>query len=228
MARRKWNWLAARVSVLALPLAASCVDDAVSLRVECAIIPETDDTGCVFDPAGSCLIEGRMNVAPGAATYYQGAVRVTNALKARARDIPVQSETNGIAITEFEVEVLNTAGGRITFDGLPNPFTIQTSGFIPVGGSGIAAGEFLPTGYVNQIRVAEGSDNPLGQVVVSLIVRGKTQGDVEVETAAWQWPIRLFSISVTDRSVCTVFDDAVCNIGQDTFVSACANQSPAP
>jgi hypothetical protein len=226
MARRKWNWLAARVSVLALPLAASCVDDAVSLRVECAIIPETDDTGCVFDPAGDCLLEGRMNVA--SAAYYHGSVRVTNALKPRARDIPVQSETNGISITEFEIEVLNTAGGRIKFDGLPNPFTIQTSGFIPVGGTGIAAGEFLPTGYVNQIAVAEASDNKLGQVVVSLIVRGKTQGDVEVETAAWQWPIRLFSIDPTDRSECTVFDEAVCNIGQDAFVGACRNQSPAP
>jgi hypothetical protein len=229
MARRFKNSLAGRALALALPLLgapllASCVDDSASLRVECSIIPEVNDNVCVFDPGGDCLLEGRLNIL--AATYYHGTLRLTNGLRARARNIPVQAETNGIDVREFEVEVLNTAGGRIKFTNLPNPFTVKTSGWIPVGGSGVASGEFLPTGYVNQIKAAEMGTNPLGQIVVSVIVRGKTQGDVDVETAPWHWPIRLFQINPNDRDECQLFDEGICNFGQDDYVAACRDQTP--
>src|SRR4051812_27531537 len=106
MARRMSTLLATGVA-LVMPLAGtSCVDDSVTIRVECSIVPESSDTGCTFDPSGSCLLEGRLNIA--SAAYYHGAVRIVNALKSRENDVPVQAETNGISITEFEIEVLNT------------------------------------------------------------------------------------------------------------------------
>jgi hypothetical protein len=223
MARRMSTMLAAGAVALATPFAStSCVDDSVSIRVECSIKPEADDTGCAFDPGGTCLLEGRLNIA--SAVYYHGAVRVTNALKSRASDVPVQGETNGIQITEFEIEVLNTAGGRLAFKNLPNPFRIATSGFIPVGGAGIGSGDFLPTAYVKQLATQEMGANMLGQIIVSLIVRGKTQGDVDVETAPWHWPIRLFNLPPTPPK-CQLFDSAVCNTGQDDYVNACSDQT---
>ena len=228
MARRISNSLARRALVwaplLGAPILASCADDSVSLRVTCAIIPEVDENICTFEADGACLLEGKLNIL--SATYYHGTLSMTNGLSPRERDIPVQGETNGIEVREFEIEVLNTAGGRIRFSGLPNPFTVKTSGWIPVGGAGVASGEFLPTGYVNQIAAAEMGDNPLGQIVVSVIARGWTQGDVEVETAPWQWPIRLFQINPRSRDQCVIFEDGVCNPGQDNYVAACADQTP--
>jgi hypothetical protein len=228
MARRISNSLAGRALALAATLVgaslvASCADDSVSLRVQCAIIPEVDNNICTFDPNGDCLLEGKLNVL--SATYYHGTLSLRNGLRARSRNIPVQAETNGIAVYEFEVEVLNTAGGRIKFSNLPNPFTVKTSGWIPVDGTGVASGEFLPTGYVSQIKAAEMGANPLGQIVVSVVVKGKTQGDVDVETAPWQWPIRLFQLNPNGAD-CQLFDDGVCNAGQDNYVAACANQNP--
>jgi hypothetical protein len=229
MAWRKSIMLAAKACAFGAPLAwAGCAEDSVSLRVECAILPEPDDVGCVFDPNGDCLLEGRLNVtAPNA--YYQGAVRVTSSLKARESDIPVQAETNGVNITEFEITVLDTAGGRIAFGAnLPNPFRIATSGFIPIGSSGVASGDFLPTPYVVRLRENEADDSrALGQVILDVIVRGKTQGGVDVEAGSWRWPVRLFETNLNNPDTCQVFDTAICNFGQDQFVNACLDQSAA-
>jgi hypothetical protein len=224
MAWRKSTGFAARVSALAVPLAwAGCADDSVSLRVECAVFPEAEESSCVYDPEGECLIEGALNINSGA--FYTGAVRVTSGLTPRSSDIPVQAETNNISITEFEIDVLRTSGDRITFTDLPNPFRIATSGFVPVGGSGIASGDFLPAPYVKQISAAEKTSGALGQVIVQVTVRGKTSGDVEVEAAPWSWPIRLYDIVPTDSRQCVLFDTAVCTPGQDAFVAACTNQT---
>jgi hypothetical protein len=228
MAWRKSIMLTAKACALTAPLAfVSCAEDSVSLRVECSILPQSEEGGCIFDPGGDCLLEGRLNIQ--SATYYHGAVRVTSSLKPRENDIPVQAETNGVTITEFEITVLNPSGGSIAFgDNLPNPYRIATSGFIPVGQSGIASGDFLPTPYVARLRANEATDAKLGQVILDVIVRGRTQGDVEVEAGSWRWPIRLFDLDVKPGSTtCTVFDSAVCNLGQDEFVNACENQNVA-
>lgn len=223
MAWRQSTLLAVRASALAASVGwAGCVDDSVSLRVDCAILPEPDESGCLYNPGGECLLEGRLNVR--SASTYQGVIRVVSSLKPRQSDIPVQAETNNITIEEFEVEVLYTSGARVSFgNNLPNPFTIATSGFVPVGGVGVASGTLLPTPYVAQIAQQEVSSEPIGEIILSVRVRGRTQGDVEVETAPWRWPIRLYALD-PNGSQCQIFDDGVCNIGQDAFVNACANQ----
>jgi hypothetical protein len=227
MAWRKSIVLVARACALTAPLAwAGCSDDSVSLTVECPIVPEVDDTGCTYDPNGTCHLDGDLNVTvPG--NSYEVALRVTSALKPRESDIPVMGETNGIRITEFEVTVLDTSGGRIDFQDnrLPNPFRIASAGFIPVGGTGIASGELLPTPYVAKIAVNEAGQMPLGQVIASVVVRGETQGQVDVEAGAYRWPIRLYRLNVAKGSeTCDIFDSAICGY-QDGFVNACLDQT---
>jgi hypothetical protein len=228
MTWRKSIVLTARACALTAPLAwAGCTDDSVTLTVECPIVPESDDVGCTYNPTGDCLLDGELNVAT-QGNYYHQVFRVSSALKPRESDIPVMGEVNNVRITEFEVTVLDTSGGKIDFqdERLPNPFRIATSGFIPVGGVGIAGGELLPAPYVTKIAANEAGQMPLGQVIAAVKVRGKTQGEVDVEAGEYRWPIRLYQFNVARGSTtCEIFDGAICNFGQDGFVNACIDQT---
>lgn len=204
------------VALLALLASAplgSCVADSVSLRNTCALVPDTD---CTFSTGSECYIRGMLNLE--AATTYTSVLQVTNGLKAREREVPPLSETNGIQIDQVEVEVKDSAGNNLALAGLPNPFTVPASGAIPPGDEGIVGADLLPAAYVTALRAL----SRLNTINLSVIARGKTSGDVEVETAKWPWYINLIRKSADPaQNQCVIIEDSVCGLGQDKFANVC-------
>jgi hypothetical protein len=201
----------------------SCVADSVSLRITCNTVPETD---CTFTTGGLCYLSGSLNLHQSGASTYLAVLRVTNGLKPREREVPPLSETNGVQISEIEVEIRDSAGKKPTFKtALPNPYTVRATGFIPPGDEGLVGADLLPRAYVSALRDLERSGNGVGTISLSVIARGQTSGKVDVESGEWPWYINIRSVNtdpaVTGPDACVKIDDSVCSLGQDKFSRVC-------
>jgi len=209
------------VALLALlaPFAiGGCVDDSVSLRITCNVAPEDD---CTFTTGGECLVNGTLNVHMSGAQSYRAVLRVVNGLKPRNREVPPLSETNGIQIYQFEVRIKDSAGETLSLGDLPNPYTVPASGFIEPTDEGLVGGDIIPNAYIRQLRTVHGM-NAQTTVNLSVIARGKTSGDVDVESAGWPWYINLRAIDTNAANgQCVAVEDVVCRIGQDGNASVC-------
>ena len=209
------------VALLALlaPFAfGSCVDDSVSLRITCDVAPEDD---CTFTTAGECLVNGSLNVDESGAQSYRAVLRVVNGLKPRDREVPPLSETNGVQIYQFEVHIKDSAGKTLSLSGYPNPYTVPASGFIEPADEGLVGGDLIPNAYVKALRSVHGG-NTQTTINLSVIARGKTSGDVDVESGGWPWYINLRALS-TDAAdgKCVAVDDVACRLGQDGNTAVC-------
>lgn len=213
---RSSGGMAALSALLPLVLG-SCVEDSVSLRITCSLVPDAD---CTYDTGGSCYLGGTINVAQGAVTSYYAVLRVTNGLKSRAGDIPPQSEPNGVTIKQLEIEVTDSAGNKPDFpSSLPNPFTVQATGYADPGESAPVGAELLPAAYIGALKKLY-STGKLTSVRLSVIARGKTDGSHSVESAGWPWNVQIVSIDPAgDR--CQTVEDTVCALGQDQWAAAC-------
>jgi hypothetical protein len=207
--------LAALLAPIAL---GSCVADSVSLRITCNVVPESD---CNYTSGGVCYLRGQLNLA--AASNYTSTLAVTNGLKPREREVPPLSETNGVQINEVEVEIRDSAGRKPAFpSALPNPYTVRASGFIPPGEDGLVGAELLPRAYVNALKAMEAAGRGVGAISLDVIARGKTSGDVEVESGGWPWNINLFQVNVDPaKNECVEEEDKVCKLGQDEWAGSC-------
>lgn len=199
--------------------AGSCADDNVSMRIECSISPEPAGDVCSFDPGGDCIVEGQINLLT--RDRYHAVLRVSNSLVPRESENPLRPEPNGAIIRELEIEVLDTAGNTVDFGPLPNPFRIATSGFAPPGTPLAVGGDLLPQQYVTRLRAMERSANMLNQVVLSVVVRGKTPGGEPIESGEWEWPVTLSFINSKDTLACVPFANTICTPGQDNYSAAC-------
>lgn len=212
----------AALLALSAPLLGSCVADSVSLRITCSIVPDDD---CTYTTSGKCYLDGGLNLGS-VNDRYQTVLLVTNGLKGRARDVPPQAEPNGVSLTEFEVEVTDSAGRKPKFArALPNPFTVKASGVtIEPGDDALVGAELLPRAYVIALRDLYATQRPgsAGTVYLSVIARGRTWGDVPVESAPWPWTVQLLSLSEqAEVGQCFVYEDTVCTLGQDGWRQAC-------
>jgi hypothetical protein len=197
----------------------SCAADSVSLRITCNVVPEGD---CTYTTGGLCYLQGQLNVGSGIPSYFS-VLRVTNALKSRERDIPPQSEPNGLQLTELEIHITDSGGREPAFPrNLPNPYTVSATGYAPPGEEALVGAELLPSAYVAQIAALQGTSRAIGSLRLAIIVRGRTSGGVQVESDEWNWNIQLLNLSILPaRNECTPFEDDVCNLGQDTWSHAC-------
>jgi hypothetical protein len=197
----------------------SCVADSVSLRVSCNIAPESD---CTYTASGACYLDGAMNL-DSTRDRYHAVLLVSNGLKPRVRDVPPQSEPNGVTVRELEIEVTDSAGRKPSLSGsLPNPFTVQATGDVKPGEDAPVGAELLPAPYIRALKALNASGRALSSVRLSIIARGKTWGDVDVESAPWPWTIQLASASERpEDQECVVYDDDVCTLGQDKWTYAC-------
>jgi hypothetical protein len=197
----------------------SCVADSVSLRVSCNIVPDDD---CTYGTGGTCYLDGALNLASSRERYH-AVLLVTNGLKPRARDVPPQSEPNGVTVQEVEVEVTDSAGRKPNLPGsLPNPFTVRATGEVKPGEDAPVGAELLPGPYVRALRALNATAGKLSSVSLSVIARGKTWGDVDVESAPWPWTVQLVSGSERPEATeCSIYEDQICTLGQDEWVFAC-------
>lgn len=203
---------------------AACTDDGVALHIECNSLPEVSEEGCAWTADGQeCTVDGRMNLR-GATSYY-AAFRVRSGLKGRNSTSPPRAEPNGIQMQEAEVE-LRTPDGRVLGfpGGLPNPYTLVSSGYVPPSSPGLLTLELVPPAYVDGLRVLEGDPaTAVGQLIAGIKVRGKTDGQVDVETSTFDWPIRLVSKSpVLEDGECIPVESFCLTLaGVDAFADAC-------
>ncbi|HJK92229.1 MAG TPA: hypothetical protein RMH85_04960 [Polyangiaceae bacterium LLY-WYZ-15_(1-7)] len=200
---------------------AGCVDDDVSVFIQDNVAPEVSDDGCVYDANGEPLARGILNVDSGASYFVYP--RIQNQLQMRATS--GRAEPNGVHIERAEVTIRDLAGNAIAFDGLPNPFSVPTSAYIPPasdptqGGVGVASVEAIPADYGFALGGLVGTGT---SVIVDVKLIGETNGTIDIDTGDWSWPVQLcggsclFSCSTEDVA-------ASCNPGQDsvTRVQCC-------
>ncbi len=229
---RSWRSLALVASVLgALGGAQGCADDGVSLHVICPIFPTVQDSVCTFDPAGEgCVAEGVMNIA--VTDHYSMELRVESGLKAHTSDVPVRGETNGLQIRSAEVEIRYTSGDRIGFippdahpewGSLPNPFTVPASGYLAPLGRDAVALTVIDQDYGKWLKQTKddgmGNIAPLEpEIMVSIKMKGVTNGNVAVEGGEYIWPIRL---TYEKAESCVKVDYCAGMLGQDFSANAC-------
>jgi hypothetical protein len=209
----------ALLAALAPVTLGGCTADSVSLRITCNVVPEGD---CTYTEGGLCLLQGTLNLGAGTGSY-SSVLRVTNGLKSRESDIPPQSEPNGVQITELEIHLTDSAGREPTFArSLPNPYTVPATGTAEPGDEALVGAELLPSAYIAQIAALQRTSRALGSIRLSIIARGTSWGEVEVESGEWRWNIRLvdYSIDPADGQ-CIPFEDEVCGVGQDGAAFAC-------
>lgn len=182
------------VLILATALGATgCVDDDVSAFVAGPIQPQSNMGGCTYDPGGMLQFDGVYDVALATQSYSLGLL-VFNQLQMRGGS--GRAEPNGLHITRAEVSLVGLDGAAIDTGGLPNPFSVPTTGYIPPAtdaqtpGSGIVNVEVVPVSYRDSIAAAVpvGSSAPL---VARIKLFGETNGTINVETGDYQWPIDL-------------------------------------
>lgn len=209
----------ALLAALAPVALGSCTADSVSLRITCNVAPEGD---CSYEEGGLCYLGGVLNLSAGTTSYFS-VLRVTNALKPRERDVPPRSEPNGVQVDELEIHLTDSAGREPSFPrALPNPYTVPASGYAEPGDEALVGAELLPAAYVAQIAALQRTSRALSSVRLSIIARGTTSGQVDLESGEWRWNIRLIDVSVDPAAGrCAEFEDQVCLPGQDSWSRAC-------
>jgi hypothetical protein len=222
MAARSSRSLAFLMGALGtLVLTQGCVDDGVSMHVICSIPPAVEEDGCTWDPQGdTCVADGALNLRPGG--FYRMTLRVESGLKPRAAEVPPIAEPNGVQIHSARIDLRTSDGRRILFGKeLKNPYDVTASGYLAPNGINATTVEVIPSQYVASLRAP--MDEPLTQIVAAIQLRGTTDGDVEVESGEFAWPIRLVRTSTVEaEGKCDKAED-VCPLvrGQDGFVNAC-------
>ena len=193
------------LTILAMLIAAGCADDNVSIFVTGVIPPEMDEDSCSFDPSVdvTLLSPGAYNIESdlilGRQPDYNLVMSASNSLQRRA--ISGRAETNGINITRTEVTIQALDGSALNLGGLPNPFSVPASAFIPPAadpmtpGRGVVSSTVIPAQYATSLATSLPRDS-MGRLVESTIVVavklvGETQGHIDIESDEFTWPIQL-------------------------------------
>lgn len=188
---------AVRTTLVATILAVTgCVDhDAASFFISGAVAPDGDD--CLLEPGNALVSRGVFNVEQRAGYFVFPLYN--NQLVSQGSEAPLRADTNGVLIQGAEIELRDAAGVALDFGGLPNPFTVPTSDFVPstpsVNAAGQAVGSILaiPPAYADvlftQLGGAGGDPAASNIVVAAISVFGETTGEVDVEADEWLWPI---------------------------------------
>ncbi|MDB4985265.1 MAG: hypothetical protein JWN04_443 [Myxococcaceae bacterium] len=204
-----------------------CVDDGVSLHVICPIVPTISADACIYDPSsGACLGTGIMNL--GSASHYELNLRVESGLKPRARDVPPQGEPNGLQVRSATVELRTTLGEKLAFgtdaNGMPidNPFEVAVAGYIPPAGSAAINVTIVTPAHAEQLYDAK--NVPIRpQIVAGVKIKGKTNGQVDVESGEYVWPVLLTfkSSKKVENSACITKPYCAGSVGTDAFADVC-------
>lgn len=160
-----------RLRTLAILLALTgCADDNVSVFITGMTIPSVADGACEYD-AGSNLANGVYDPSQGDSYILYASVQ--NALIPRANEL--RPETNGVFITDAVVNVIDAnSGGSLA------EYSVPATGYIAPGGSDVVAMEAIPS----SIDVSGSS-----QVILEISLLGMTQGEIDIETGSFSWPV---------------------------------------
>ncbi len=195
-----------RLSAMVLSLfAAACVDDGVSVFVKGVIAPEMNEDSCTWDPNSDVFIvppgvlDVETDLVLGSNVDYRVVLSTANQLQPRGGS--GRAETNGVQITRAEITLRGLDGNPINLGGLPNPFSVPTSAYIPPAsdptnpGTGAVAVTAIPAAYATAMangfpRDADGN-LVATQILLGIKLIGETQGHIDIEMAEWQWPVSI-------------------------------------
>lgn len=209
-----------RTALVALTcvFAFACTDVNPAFFIAGNIIPQEEDNLCALPTGGTLLTRGRYNVDfPGGYSVfplYQNTGRTRNSDRS--------ADPSGVHIRGAEVELQDAGGNPLSFGGLPNPFTVRTTTYVPSSSDGVSPGS-----QVGEIPVIPESYRPSltpgATIIAAVKAFGETTGGIEVETDQWIWTIEL--CNGTCLFVCPGPDaDELggCTPGQDsTFLHPC-------
>jgi hypothetical protein len=176
------------LSILLLVGFAGCVgDDGPAVLVTGVVLP---DDSCEFNAGDAMLAGGVFDVS--SMTAYDLYPVFINQLVDRSAAAPPRANPNDVTILGAEITIQDAAGGTIAFAGLPNPFTIRGSAFIPTQGQEAAASVVIPPAYAQVLAGSLGTD-PLAQqsILVEYAAFGETSGNVAIDVGPFVWPVTI-------------------------------------
>lgn len=219
-------------------MAPACADNESSLFIRAVQVP---DEMCVFPAPGTediGLLNGILDVR--IRSTYVAAMIVGNQLVRRGDEEQIRTETSRIHLYAADVTVLDSGQSAIQrSDGSEASFEVPVTGFVDPGGGtepgyGTAAALFVDSATTDQLRAQIGAGGQ-ADIIVSVIIRGRTLGGNELESGEFQFPIKvcdgcLLLPSAADDPAnpardcdnAMELDDAVlCTPGQDEAVDCC-------
>ncbi len=159
-----------RLGFLAILLAlVGCADDYASVFITGVSTPTASDGACTYDTSTQ-LLSGRYDYSAG--TSYELALSVENSLFARENGL--HAETNGVFVTDAVVNMISTATSASVGE-----YRVPASGYIAPGGTDTVTVEAIPGGMVTTE----------GQLILEISLIGHTQGEIDIETGAFSWPV---------------------------------------
>jgi hypothetical protein len=231
--------MAAGLMVLAAGsiLAPACADNESSLFVRAVQVP---DEMCNYPAASEDVpvwLGGSMDVR--VRSSYTAALIVGNQLVRRGEEEQIRTETSRIQLYAADVAILDSGDAVVQrADGSSAEFEIPVTGFVDPGsgsepGYGTASATLIDSGTADQLRAQIGPGGFV-DVVASVIMRGRTLGGNELESAEFRFPISvcdgcLIAPSKADDPANPAVDcdnvmeleDFFCNLGQDRSFDCC-------
>ena len=171
---------------LALLGGAGCADNESSLYVRHVQVPNDD---CIVEPDPASLFRTAGFLDAAFASEYVGWLLVGNQVVARGDTDQLRTETSKIHLYEYDVRILNTSGEILS----GGEYTAPTAGFVDQ-----KVGDTEAYGIASAILVDASTSGALGgaaqggfvqEVVSEVVVRGRTLGGNELETAPFTFPI---------------------------------------
>lgn len=212
--------LLVRISLLVTLLSGCVEDDASSLLIVShnRALATVTDTGVSCAPGETAVLRGSINLAndPEEAQYDLNLL-MNNFIVDDSDGL--LNDPNILKPISLEVEIREFQGGKVSFPGLPNPFTVPLTGAVLDSRMGSAAGAAIWKGVgipplYSELLTEYLADELIDQVVLNVYANAESVGDNSVTSDEWVWPVQLRD--APDEAVCTQ-GDWVCAPGQDGY-----------
>lgn len=173
--------------------APACAENESSLFVRGVMAPEA--TSCLFPaPSGDAiqLFAGSLDLA--VASVYTAGLIVGNQLVRRGDEDKIRTETSRIELYAADVTILGSNQEVLQrSDGGEAAFETPITGFIDPGSGtepnyGVAGVLLIDSGTAEQLRGELGAGG-FRDLLVTIVVRGRTLGGTELESGEFQFPI---------------------------------------
>jgi hypothetical protein len=198
------------VSTFAL-LLGSCVTNSSSVYISGAVAADAEE--CIYDLSGERLVTS--SVDPGTPTDVLVTFVVDSLILKRMFNVATDVST--VLITEAEVSLASSSGASVG----GGAFIVDTpGGVVPGSTDGTTAGQGLVTVPVIPAAVLAGLAAPAAigdppfTYVATITLRGRTNGDIDIEAGPFQWTVQLLAPN-TLTAVCGADTKTCCGAGQN-------------
>lgn len=187
-------------------IAPACADNESSLFIRACMSVPPATCGVKADPTAPVLSSGILDAA--IASEYRCAALVGNQLVRRGDPDRLKTETSRIQIYGADVAVLDTSGAVLGRSGGGSAeFFTPASGFADPGagtspGYGLADVVLIDAALAADLASQITATKVVQQVVVSVVLRGRTLGGNEIKSAEFQFPVQVCKNCLCDTRTC--------------------------